>query len=675
MVLKAENPQILVKTGVAPTTPLNATNSAASINIPVGQGVEVPTNEDTLSTNTDLTSSESHTLRSENEVNSVLDNIAKKFNLIREDVVTLIQRIANKNFEDLLNMGTNEYTKLTKGIDSILQDCIVNNEIDNTKLEKAINDYNIALQTGWSIDGFRKQQLNVQKSTITERLAETNCFDKETIKPFIEEALNGRDINNLNEKELKEVKRQAIEKYLSTLTTEEYDETMEVALENFFEKLLLSNIDENMPAEERKKIYREQLQTFGRLLVNTENGRDRELLGSAIDKLYRTNIVPAAKAGISAMSTEESKANFAKHIDLKEAVTTDSKYEKNVYMTKDQAEELAFVKYGNMRAEDIKEDLPVMEEEAKIFFEKNKEILAIIDEKLENNIELTKDELAIQRERENLHTSRYSGATAGIANSENSSVIENKKELLTELISDLKEIENKTGHKFYQEVMNEVSNFVKENPTLMTLTETEFTELLDEVTEKVGVTKYSELNNQKSYVNNQEQEVSNDNNNTKTPSQTSIGFEEKNAPIATNISVEELYAQSYKDLISSNTVTESSESAPKNLAEARKKGSIEKIKEFAETQGESYLNVALDLLSNYSNLSANLMTWALARIWGLDNSQIADACNKIKNNDNKMEVGSKITTLEALQKVNCNNGLVAQFFEERIEELKELHQV
>lgn len=526
-------------TGVSTATP--AVQASARIKIHVGQTENLGNTDVVISGTTDVTNEEQSTIRSEGEVRSKLEDTAKKFNLSLDEVIDLIKKMTNKSFEDLLNLEQDEYNNLTIGLDKILASCLVDNKLDNTKLEKAINDYSIATQTGWTLEGFRNRQLNVKKSTITERLAETNCFDKEKIKPFIEEALNGRDINNLNEKELKEVKRQAIEKYLSTFTTEEYNKTMEAAIEKFFEKELLSRIDENTPLAEREKIYKAQLQTFGRLLVNTENGRDRELLGSAIDKLYRTNILPAAKAGIQAMETEEAKANFARHIDFEEAVTTDSQYEVGVYMTDKDAEHLANLKYGNMNADDIKSDLPVMEEKANVFFEKYNDKLAEIDEKLKdlkNNPDLKPQDILSEEEfeifimRENFFKAGYSGATTGIASSINSTVVEQRDELLQAITTDIYEIGQNAGNNFYTEVMEQIAEYVKNNKDSLNLTESEFEELMDKATENLGDSKYSNV------VTVTEPEKSNQNSN-----DTDLGFNTKEAPVntSTQTSINNLY--------------------------------------------------------------------------------------------------------------------------------------
>lgn len=395
---------------------------------PIVKGGEVGAPVDTLSTGNTV-QARNNNLRTAKQVKDALSSIATRSGLSLEKLLDIIQKMTGKSLIDLQNVKQKELNNITVGLGKILKSCMVKGKIDSIKLEQAINDYNIAIQTGWTLNGFYKQQQNVKKSTLVERLIETNCLSGSL-------DLNGPD----------------------------YDAKMEAAIEKFFEKTLLSRINKNTPQDEREQIYKAQLQTYGRLLINTTEGRDKELLGSAIDKLYRKNIVSAAQAGLQAMETEDAKANFAKHIDFKEAVTTDSKYEEDVYMTKEAAIELANLKYGNMRAKDIETDMPLMRQEALEFFEKNKEILEIIDEKIKNNEELTKEEQAIQRERENLHIGRYSGAATGIASNKNSTVVSKKEEFLKVINSDAYKIGEKAGNDFYREVLTQVANYAESLP-------------------------------------------------------------------------------------------------------------------------------------------------------------------------------------------------------------------
>ena len=56
----------------------------------------------------------------------------------------------------------------------------------------------------------------------------------------------------------------------------------------------------------------------------------------------------------------------------------------------------------------------------------------------------------------------------------------------------------------------------------------------------------------------------------------------------------------------------------------------------------------------------------------LNNNLKAMACNNMQNNGNKMEACRRITTVESLQDVQCNNGAVKKYVDGLIEEKQEL---
>lgn len=646
------------------TVPVNTVDT--TVNTPVIQCENLGDNVDVVNT-TSTQTLEMKTIRSEGIVREKLEDTAKKFNLSLDEVIDLIKKMTNKSFEDLLKLEQNEYNKLTIGLDNILASCLVDNKLDNTKLEKAINDYSIATQTGWTLEGFRKQQLNVKKSTIIERLAETGCFDKETIKPIIKEILNGRDINTLSKNELKEIKKQAIEKYLSRFTTEEYNKTMETAIEKFFEKELLSRIDKNTPQAEREKIYKAQLQTFGRLLVNTENGRDRELLGSAIDKLYRTNILPAARAGIQAMETEEAIANFVGHIDFEEAVTTDSQYEVGVYMTAKDAEDLAHLKFGNMNADDIKAELPIMEEKANEFFEKYNDKLAEIDEKLkdlENNPDLepkdilSEEEFEIFIKRENYFKAGYSGATTGIATSNNSTVVEQRDELLQTITNDIYEIGQKAGNNFYTEVMEQIAEYVKNNQENLNITEAEFAQLMDKATEHLGDAKYSNV-----------VETPNNENYTEDRTNQALGFERKDTPnVSTKTSVNNLYQNAEKPDQNKNNESKDETvitSASKIKDYFNKYGSIKGFKEYQKEHG--FLAAITETLNNAKDTGA--LTSATESFKRRDCSQQINIIKGLFSEGLNIALNNaKQGTMERLENITLNTFAATKQAKKAVEE-------
>lgn len=621
---------------------------AAEVNVPVGQGGNDTTNSAGVELGNTNTTGEKKTVRQAGEVDTRLNDIAKKTGLDKNTLVELIQKMTGKSYEDLLKLSQTDYNNLTVGLELILKSCIVNGKIDNSKLEKAIKDYSIASKTGWSLKGFYEQQQNVKKSTITQRLIETNCLDK---------AIDPNDPN--------------------------YDSKMEAAIEKFFEKTLLSRINKNTSQAQREQIYKAQIQTFGRLLVNTPDGRDKELLGAAIDKLYRSNILSATKAGIDAMETTEAKANFARLVnkDYEKIVTTASDYEEDVYMNSKDAQGLAHVIFENLNADDVNKSIVDMKDKALAFYLKNKETLAIIAKKTDNQEKLTPEEEAIKRESENLYHARYAGAISGIACSTNSTVREERKPLLQTVTTDAYTIGEKAGNDFYREVIEQVSAYVEEHHEILTMSKDDFEKLMNEVTEgnysvivedkakgtRTELKAPSAANNKvttQTVTADVKNTVSNDKN-------TDFGYKlNENVPQLTApvTKLEQLYAQSNQQSQDAKPLYTDSTYQLQAVASV---GSVEEVKTYAKATSNSYIEIALKLL-NFSHISIELQKWALDKYDLLNNNLKAMACNNMKNPENKKEACDLITTVESLQRVQCNNGAVDKHIDGLIKEKQEL---
>lgn len=605
----------------------NAVTSTSAA-VPMAAASNVPANEDTIVTNNTQNYVEATTIRSEQEVNRVLDNIANHFNLSRNEVTNIIKSMTRKTFEDLLNLETAEYNKLTKGLELILKDCVVDNKIDANILQQAIRDYSVATQTGWSLEGFYNQQKNVKKSTIQERLVATGCLSA---------PLDPNDPN--------------------------YEAKMEVAIENFFKKTLLSKINENTPQAERERIYKAQLQTFGRLLVNTPAGRDKELLGAAIDKLYRSNIVSAAKAGIQSMDSEDARANFAGYIDYEEAVMTESEYETGVLMTREDARELANIIFGNINYEEVQTRMEEAREAAETFFAEYAENIAEIEEKIRNGQKLTKEEEYIIRQRDVLHTDRYSGMITGIAGSNNSTVLPNIEGILGELNWDTFEIGKNAGNDFYKDVLtgvvesvNKLPESVSKKELVATLKGT-FRENYDEISNYINTGKEPNLYE---------------------PQLLSPNFSNNNQAVIVE-SAKETYitALAPKTESCDNTRVEVLKQSLKLIEDGKveKISKVEKEKDFTEAvkKGSSreILAKAKDLKISNFELSFTLLREKVTDL----GVQIFDrlgrpaqvlAFNKINNNEGAI-AAAKVMDAEQLEKVDC----VSFYLDEQVDKIKE----
>ena len=615
----------------ASTTEVGTSNvvTTPSATVPMTSG-ELEGNQDVVVSNGSNNQVETTTVRSEAQVNNVLDNIAKQFNLSRNEVTNIIKSMTGKTFEDLLNLETAEYNKLTKGLELILKDCVIDNKIDADILQQAIRDYSVATQTGWSLEGFYNQQKNVKKSSIQERLIATGC---------LEGPLDPNDPN--------------------------YEQKMEVAIENFFQKTLLSKINENTPQKERERIYKGQLQTFGRLLVNTPNGRDKELLGAAIDKLYRSNIVSAAKAGLQSLDSEEARANFAGHIDYEEAVMTESEYETGVLMTRDDAKELAQLIYGNVDIEELRKDMEEMREAAETFFSEYNQNIAEIEEKIKNGEKLTEEELYIIRQRDVLYTDRYSGMITGVAGNNNSTVIPDIKGILSDINWDTYEIGKVAGNDFYKNVLtgsvksaNSLPNSKEKQEIISALKET-LGENYDEIAISIKTGKEPNLYEPQLLSTNLK-------NNTQTITNAQPTVEKYTSSLApktetcdfTRPQVLQQNLTKIEDKEEANKVTTAEKE--KDFTEAVKKGSTREILTKAKDLKISNFELSFTLLrEKVTDLGVKVFD-------RLGKPAQVLAFNKINNNEGAI-AAAKVMDAEQLEKVDC----VSFYLDEQVDKIKE----
>ena len=111
--------------------------------------------------------------------------------------------------------------------------------------------------------------------------------------------------------------------------------------------------------------------------------------------------------------------------------------------------------------------------------------------------------------------------------------------------------------------------------------------------------------------------------------------------------------------------------APQNEAEAVK-GGLKAVKEFIKTTRTNIIDTALNIL-DLNNVGETVKSWAFEKIEMLNDSQLANVCNNMKNNGNKMKAADMIHSYDALKTVDSNNNLVRKHIQERLESLEELN--
>ena len=350
----------------------------------------------------------------------------------------ILYRISGMNQKQIESATDAQLKQIIDCLKVAIKDSVVDGKIDLEKAGKLGNAYFIAVNTGWTIEGFKKHNDSVKKSSLLERLKETGCLKKDAT------------LENTQPEELQK------------------------ALFDFFNKTLLTPLKNAKSAKEKASIYKGQLQTFGRLLINTPD-EEKAIFKQAIATLASDNRLKGLNAVLASFETPQAKEAWADSWsveELSQAMGTKD-VEGNVPTDKDQTAMAAGI-FAEKSEESIKETYSQMSEPAKQFFQENAEKLKAIKEKEAKSIELTEEEKELVAQRD-LYKNLYSGAMSGTAVNQKVAE-ESKKEILGTMNKDAYNLP------IYKEVLKQVNEFVEEHPEALTMPKEELVKLLDEVT-------------------------------------------------------------------------------------------------------------------------------------------------------------------------------------------------
>lgn len=350
----------------------------------------------------------------------------------------ILYRISGMNQKQIESANDAQLKQIIDCLKVAIKDSVVDGKIDLEKAGKLGNTYFIAVNTGWTIEGFKKHNDSVKKSSLLERLKETGCLKKDAT------------LENTQPEELQK------------------------ALFDFFNKTLLTPLKNAKSAKEKASIYKGQLQTFGRLLINTPD-EEKAIFKQAIATLASDNRLKGLNAVLASFETPQAKEAWADSWsveELSQAMGTKD-VEGNVPTDKDQTAMAAGI-FAEKSEESIKETYSQMSEPAKQFFQENAEKLKAIKEKEAKGIELTEEEKELVAQRD-LYKNLYSGAMSGTAVNQKVAE-ESKKEILGTMNKDAYNLP------IYKEVLKQVNEFVEEHPEALTMPKEELIKLLDEVT-------------------------------------------------------------------------------------------------------------------------------------------------------------------------------------------------
>ena len=350
----------------------------------------------------------------------------------------ILYRISGMNQKQIESATDAQLKQIIDCLKAAIKDSVVDGKIDLEKAGKLGNAYFIAVNTGWTIEGFKKHNDSVKKSSLLQRLKETGCLK------------NDATLENIKPEELQK------------------------ALFDFFNKTLLTPLKNAKSAKEKESIYKGQLQTFGRLLINTPD-EEKAIFKQAIATLASDNRLKGLNAVLASFETPQAKEAWADSWsveELSQAMGTKD-VEGNVPTDKDQTAMAAGI-FAEKSEESIKETYSQMSEPAKQFFQENADKLKAIKEKEAKGIELTEEEKELVAQRD-LYKNLYSGAMSGTAVNQKVAE-ESKKEILGTMNKDAYNLP------IYKEVLKQVNEFVEEHPEALTMPKEELVKLLDEVT-------------------------------------------------------------------------------------------------------------------------------------------------------------------------------------------------
>ena len=429
-VVKLQNDVQTAGTAAANTSATNKTS--APIEIVAQSVVEEQGNTDVAITNNTSDTSNT-TQRSVDELYNAIAAVCTKYgiSLSEAEKIGLLERIAGVQQQELLNLPNSEIQKHVKCLEAALQKLSKNGEkIDLEEVIKLANDYNTALKTGWTIEGFEKANSKNHEG-INERISR----------------YYGKDFSKMT----KEERVYYLNKYFG----------------GHFEKL----IKDGMDPEKAAKL---QMQDFGKLLINTPDDQ-KWMFKEAFASLMSENRYPALKAAFESFETQEARTEFADNLD-NETLEAMSEPDANGNRMSSEDMTASFaLRAKNQSEEGLAKTTEDIKNDSKEFFEKNKEVLERIANKIKNGEELTEEEKEIKAKAEGFYTSMVAGHMAGAAN--NQIVSDEVKE---QVLNDT----NKAAYDLpnYRKVMEQVSDYIKKHPEVCSMSPKEFDKLMDKVT-------------------------------------------------------------------------------------------------------------------------------------------------------------------------------------------------
>ncbi len=421
------------QTGSIQAAGSSAVNTSAAIELVDQKVVEGEGNIDVTQTN-NTSNTQAAQKRTVDELYNSIAALCTQYGISLSEAkkIGLMEKIAGVPQEELLNMPNSEIQKHVECLKAALEKLSVNGKVDLKELATLANNYNIAIHTGWSIEGFEKAQSR----------------NNESIADRFERFFGVKDLYSCSEEEIKSY------------------------LKKYFDNFFTEKIDKGMSREEAVKL---QLQDFAKLLINTPEEK-RQIFIDAAKALLAESRPEGFESVFRSYTDDVKRTEAADSVTVEdiEELTTEKDIEGNV-PDMDGATQISAVAAKYRSEEGVANYHTELNESAKKFFEENAEALKVIENKIANGEELTEEEQQLLVKKNNLYVAGAAGEMTGTANNVGISD-EFKTQILNTMNSDAYELP------VYREVMEQVVSYVEKHPETMTMTSEEFVKLMDEVT-------------------------------------------------------------------------------------------------------------------------------------------------------------------------------------------------
>ena len=635
MVLEIQNQQYYQYTDSTPKAG-NQPNGNDSVNIPIGQTTQVNNTSNTNPT---------ETLQVKRTIEDLYILVCKETGLNFDKVKSmgLLSLVSGKSEEELINLETVEFNKIVEeiknAINAIREDIFGIDKKSNNELDlNLVLNYTRLLKgevpKGWdSVESFRIAQKGIRYDKNGNPIGSSAESLSQRLK-----VMYGIDIKTLSKEELAQ------------------------GLEDYFYGYFNKQKDLGKTDAEIKDL---QLTDFSKLLFNS-TPEEYNMFRDAIEYLLANNRAEGYRGILDSFVKEEDKIKFNNETTEEQEMTWATKVgQDGVAPTKEDAQAIHLATSEYKDTKDLESGHISLQKRAKDFY--TKETLSKLEEiksKSNNNEALTAEEKELFIKDQ---------ALRGFLNAENISVGTNKiisnedRIKLAKMFNlDLANLSKTTDEKLYTEVMDEVSKYIEKHKETLAISEKDFTEIINDAKTET-LAKKEDISN--STIPNAEikttPDLSQGNDSAKTTKEPDLGYktpEKKEIPSKTD--VREKTARLYSSQPDTPTVIQeirTSEPIEKVLA----RGNADEIIDYVRTKTEEIAKVLSE------NLSSTINDACFKLLSTMNDNKIANFCNRIKHNGNKILAMEEISSASVLEKVKCNNAAVEDAKQKYLKELQE----